>query len=600
MRNTDQQPLGKGVMASRRGAVLVKFGAAALVVGAAAVGGYAWWSSSQAKTQDSGKTSDLVPVEMLSFDITTLAIGDLAAKSKLEIRSELENRATITEIVKEASRVKKGDVLVRLNGSEIETNIDQEKLQVEEARAAVVAAENDLKNQEEENLSSLRKAELKVALAELTREQWELGDLDKKYVQLKLDIDRAQRDLERLEEKHQKSLELYAQEFLSKNELDLDEIAHIEAVSKLQTALLDEEIFWTYEYPKELRTKSSDVTEALAERDRVDRSNQIALVSKQAGLTGKREQLRLREDRLAKLEEQLEKCTILAPSDGLVVYSTSLEEYEWQMSSQGALQIGREVNPNDLLIILPDVTDMVAKVRVHEAIGGQIKEGMPAIIKIDALAGQTFTGAVESIGVMAETNWRDPNRREYTIQISLDKDAENVEKLKPSMRCEAQIRLGRVEGVAAVPVQAVFSEGPVRYVYTPSGTKFTRVPVRVGRRSDTYAEISAGLDPGSKVLVRTPAAGEVLASAWDAAQLQTVGLRLNEKGEPEAVRAPGGEGRRGGGRGGPPPAEGAPNGPAKPEENAKPAGETTGASTGEPPAPAQAPAATAAAPTGAP
>jgi len=44
-------------------------------------------------------------------------------------------------------------------------------------------------------------------------------------------------------------------------------------------------------------------------------------------------------------------------------------------------------------------------------------------VKIDAYPGRVFTGEVDSIGVMAESQgrWMNPNRREYTIKIALDK-----------------------------------------------------------------------------------------------------------------------------------------------------------------------------------
>jgi len=157
-------------------------------------------------------------------------------------------------------------------------------------------------------------------------------------------------------------------------------------------------------------------------------------------------------------------------------------------------------------------------------------------VTIDAISGETFFGVVESVGVLAETGgWRDPNRREYSVRIALDHDnSDGV--LKPSMRAEAEIMLGAVQDALTVPVQAVFSDGPVKYVHVPRGSRFERVPVQVGRMSDTSAEILKGLGDGTRVLLREPEAGEVLAGDWTREQLEGVGVALDDQGNPITAR----------------------------------------------------------------
>lgn len=525
-----------------RGIALIRAIVGLGVVALAAGGG--WVAIVGGKNGDNGKRSaltDMVDVRVMDFDVTTVSTGEIEAKNRIEIRSKLETEAAIVEIVREGARVAKGDLLVQLNGNQLQEAIDREKIDVEGARAEFVAAENDYTNQVEENESSIRKAELKVTLARLALNQWLDGELMKRYEELKLAIERARRDLERQRDKYERSQELFAQGFLSKNELDLDEIGFIEADSKYETAILDEEIYWTYQYPKDSEQKHSDVTEAEAELERVKRSNEIALVGKQANLDSRRQRLAMREERLAKLEQQLESCRIVAPTSGLVIYATSMDDY-WDMQGRGAMQIGRMVSPNDLIMVLPDVSELIAKVRVHETIAGRVREGLPATIKIDALGGAVFTGEVQSVGVLAEsTNWRDPTRREFTVRIAI-LDGPGIETLRPSGRCEAEIRLSRAESVKTVPVQAVFSDGPVRYVYMPRGPRFIRKPVQVGQVSDMYSEIVTGLESGDRVLLRRPTAGEIVDEPWNEEQLQLVGLRLNDRGEPERIASAGGPG----------------------------------------------------------
>ena len=212
--------------------------------------------------------------------------------------------------------------------------------------------------------------------------------------------------------------------------------------------------------------------------------------------------------------------------------------------------------PNELVMILPDTSEMVASVRVQESLAGRVRPGQQAMLKIDAAGGKVFVGRVDSIGILAETGgWRDPNLREYTVKIGMATEAEHG--LKPSMRCEAELTLDQVGEALTIPVQAVFNDGAVNFVYTESGVRFKRVPVQLGRRSSKVAEIVKGLAEGQMVLVREPSAGEVLAQAWAKAELEAVGYSIGEDGQPVAPQGPGMRGGRPGGR---------PSGQGKPGE----------------------------------
>ncbi|MEL7473573.1 MAG: efflux RND transporter periplasmic adaptor subunit [Planctomycetota bacterium] len=538
--------------ATRRGGVAL-WAIAGLVLVAGAAGAIALASGGGASSADGPITGDLGAAEVRTFDITTVANGELEARNQIEIRSQLEQRSTITYIVDEGQRVNEGDLLVQLNTDAIETKIEEELLRVESSRNEVAAAETSYRIQISTNDSALRKAELNLELKRLALQQWQEGDVTKRRQQLQLAVEQAERQLKRLDEKFERSEKLLSQGFLSKNERDIDEINYVEAVAKLESTKLDQEIYDKFQYPRDERSKLSDVEEAEANLARVIEENEINLKNKKSNLETKRRQLTLREQKLEKYRSQKMAATIAAPSDGLVVYASSLDQGRRWGGNDGPLQIGQQVNTNELLIALPDTTDMIAAVRVHESLAGRVQPGQPVDVKIEAAGGGMIRGEVESIGVLAETGgWRDPNRREYTVRVALN-DAEA--NLKPSMRCEGVIRLGRVEAALAVPVQAVYSDGAVRFVYTPAEGKFRRVPVQVGRRSAAYAEILAGVEKGATVLLREPDPAEVLAQPYEDTELAMVGLVRDEGGR---IRPD----RPAGSRGGPPAIAQSPGAPA--------------------------------------
>jgi multidrug efflux pump subunit AcrA (membrane-fusion protein) len=481
--------------------------------------------------QDTRATSDTATVLKTSFDITTLATGELEAKKQVELRSRLEQQTVIQEIIAEGTRVKAGEVLVRLNADKIQTQYDEQLLQIETAKSEFVAAENGYNIQVNENANNLRNAALKVTLAELSLSQWLEGEVKTKREANRLALSQSKLELDRLAEKLIRSQKLQEQGFLSKDELDRDELDYIRAQSAWIKAQLDDKVYEQYQFPKDEKQKRGDLDQANSELTKVKMNAEIDLASKSASRNNKRTQLTIRENTLAKLKQQLDASVVTAPSDGLVVYATSIRRNMWG-GGEGPLQIGRQVYPNELLIVLPDTSEMVASVQVHESLAGDVKPGMAAMIKVDAVGGKSFQGTVDSIGVLAEAGgWRDPDRREYTVKIKLEA-GEEIVALKPSMRCEARLTLGRVDDAIAIPVQGVFSDGPVRFTYAKSGKRYERTPIKIGKRSDTYAEVLAGVNPGSTVLLRDPTPSEVLAGPWDKARLELAGYSLDEKGNP--------------------------------------------------------------------
>lgn len=520
---------------------------ALFTVGGLVVVGGSWYVIAGRGDGSQAGTGEVAAVSTQDFEITTTASGELEARNRVELRSGLERQSLITFIVPEGTRVKAGDLVVQLQTDQLKTELDEVEAQVVSAKAALVSANKAFEIQQNENESKLRQSRLAVQIAELTLDQWFEGDVAIKRRDLSLAMERAEVELERLADRYRQSQELYDEEFVSKDEMDRDEVQYIEAISQWKVSQLQRDVYESYQYPKDEKQRRSDVTEAQAEVERVLLNNSSELERKAADRTNAEQTLALRESRQARLKQQFGSATIHAPQDGLVVYATSLERGGWGGRGDVTLQIGQQVSPNQLMVILPDTSEMLAAVRVPESMAGRIRKGMPANVRVDAAGGLTLNGQVESIGVIAETGgWRDPNLREYTVRISLDIGGYG-ERLKPSMRSEARITLGAAKDALSVPIQAVFQDGPVQYLnkIAPSG-KVARLPVKLGKRSDTKAEIVAGAASGDKVLLRDPLPSETTFKKWDPDQLKAVGYALDENGQPRGTGMPGG-GMPGGG-----------------------------------------------------
>jgi hypothetical protein len=202
---------------------------------------------------------------------------------------------------------------------------------------------------------------------------------------------------------------------------------------------------------------------------------------------------------------------------------------------------------------------MVANLKVSEALSGRIKPGQRVTVFSDAMPNQPIGGEVTGVSVLAAAGgWRDPNRREYTVKAALDTDP--ALGLKPAMRCKAEVLLGRVDDTVNIPVQAIFRQGPVAFVYVEGGGGFEQRQVELGRASELQIEITKGVQPGDEVLLREPKSFEITkkldASVFELANASAPGfgggrppaMNATPPAAAEGAPAGGGEGRPRGGR----------------------------------------------------
>ncbi|MCH8822140.1 MAG: hypothetical protein IH984_01405 [Planctomycetes bacterium] len=500
------------------------------------------------KDNGSIAAGDRALVKRSSFKISIPTSGELAALEQVEIRNKLEIRAVITEIVDEGDYVKAGDVLMRFADDEINNRIKDAQDEVNTAESTFVAATSNLAITLSQQESELADANLSVMLAKLSLKAWEGGSVKRMRKGLAVDLEAAELDHERAVARFEDSKRLVKEDFVSMDEFKRDEITKIKAAAALEQAKLDCEVYEKYTYVIEKAEFESDVKQAIDRLGRVLERQKAELESSDSDVASKKYQAESRRERLADLKEQLGYCIITAPTEGLVVYYSSLESGgHWRNQGQPP-DVGTELRPNERVILLPNMAQLIAIVKVDEARSGLIKIGQSATVKSDALADVILNGEVIEVGVLAESGgWRDPNRRDYSIKILLY-DASGFG-LKPSMRCKAEINVGEVNDALCVPIQAVFRNGAVPFVYVPKASGYEQKQVSLGRISELDVEITSGLTEGEIVLLRVPDPSEIVAKldvditlASQSSKRQGNGRPASAAGADRPQRGPGGGG----------------------------------------------------------
>jgi HlyD family secretion protein len=493
-------------------------------------------SRAPASTQPGGgRPSDTTDARVMSFDVTTVAAGSFVALKQAELRNELGIQTTLKKILPEGSAVKAGEVVAELDVKQLSDKLSEAEMAITTARTELSSAENALEIQRVENESALRKAQVTVELADLDLNKWVKGEVESRRQTLQVAIQEAQTKLDRSRKKFEQSKPLFEKGFISESEYQADRIELDAAELSVETARLNRRLFDDFEEPKERRKRQSDLEQAQGELRAVDRRNANQLATKEVELANRRQQVQLREAAMKELRDQLDKAVMKAPSDGLVVHGSTLQRW-WDDS--GAFREGSNIRPSQLVVAISDVSSMKVVAKVHESLQGRVKVGQVVSVTVPSLDGRSFPGKVSSVAPMAtQDGWSD-DAKVFEVSILLDV---KTDVFKPAQRAEAHITLDHVPGALSVPIQAVGSDGPVRYVLVPSQQergRFERRPVKVGRRSERFAEILGGLATGDAVLLRQPEPREVRAQPFSPEQLAAVGLKFGDRGEIVPVAVP--------------------------------------------------------------
>ena len=145
---------------------------------------------------------------------------------------------------------------------------------------------------------------------------------------------------------------------------------------------------------------------------------------------------------------------------------------------------------------LDNITRLYIPMDVSEIDVLKIRDGMRAQIVFDANAGHTYEGIVASVSASGVSSG---NRVTFGTMVEiLDPD----DKVKVGMTAEVDLILEESENTLIVPANAVFSENGSSFVTVADGKNLRDVPVRVGLKTDTVAEILGGeLKEGDPVRV---------------------------------------------------------------------------------------------------
>jgi len=530
-----------------------------LLIGAA-VAAY-WAVTRMRKTGESAYRGAVFPARNQEMVISVTERGTLESNNATEITCQVEGRNEIVSLVPDGSIVKKGQLLVQLDDSDLKEREAQQSITCQSASADYIQAKESYAIQQNQNDSNIKAGELDVQFARMDFERYlgvklaqnildgkvklsqlSLGDMEpdkaaealdklglggaarKEWQKLQSDIDLADEKVKRAYSDYLWSRKLGpanddnpdGKGYISQSDVEADKLQWQAAQAEAAQAKLAKNLFLRYDLPKEAQKLHSDYREAERELQRIHAKARAELAQAESKLKSKEAALKLQTARLQKLRDQIAKCAIRAPRAGMIVYASTTNRWGRE---QDIIEEGAQVRFRQVLIRMPDPTSMALKVKIDETVIDQIKPGLKVNVTADSFPGMVMIGTVKKVASTPDPQlrWMSTDTNTYTTLVTLDNPPK---KLKPGMSAKAEIIIDRLENPLVVPVQAVFMLKGLRVCYVLKSSKPEARPVEIGHSNNDFIEILSGLTLGEKVLLARPVNADETRVAQLAAERQ--------------------------------------------------------------------------------
>ncbi|HMO49710.1 MAG TPA: efflux RND transporter periplasmic adaptor subunit [Kiritimatiellia bacterium] len=432
-------------------------------------------------------------VEQGELSVTVRASGEILSRDANRIIPRIKRGVVVSFLAPEGSRVKKDEIIARFSPDELDQRITEAEATLADRELQVVSAQADLEIQTLDNANTLKLAEQAVSDAEMELLKFIEGDEPRDLRAAELRIATTISNRERSIRKHREATELLQEGFITEDQVEEERIAMETAEVDAETAEQELRILQEYDVPLRRNRAESNLERARTELEKTLKKNDVQAQNKRQALENAVRARDRAEIELENLRREREDFDVRAPIDGVVNYGDPANP--WRRTD---IQAGMNLNPGEVLITIPNMTDMQAVVNVPEADVDKVTSGLAATIYVEAMGRRTFSGEVVRVAEVANPGgWLSSDVKEFRVEIAIP----DGNGLRPGFTCDAVITVEQIPDALLLPIQAVFREGDRWVVHKGSPGRSKATPVEIGRSSVTQVHVLDGLRKGDRVLL---------------------------------------------------------------------------------------------------
>lgn len=404
-----------------------------------------------------GRTMLLHEVQVSDFEAFVTEPGDVESSMNTEVRCEVESLGqsgtAIISIIEEGSQVKKGEELITFDKS----NLEDKKI----GQEIVVAGDEALLTQARRNLEH--------ATRTLTEYQEGLFEQEKELYEG--EVLAAEEVLKSNQASLKHGERLAARGFITQLQLQSEQFAVESAQRDLAAKNRKLDVYVRFTREKLVGQYEGDITRLTA----------LSLAAKKT--------LELSQKKLREIDEQVELCTVLAPSDGQVVYVN--DERRGVVIEEGTV-----IRDQQLVIVLPDLKQMQVDVHINESHVNRVKIGDRVEIILDAAPETPLTGKVKEVAAYPFPRRWHGAPLEYGSVVTIDDPPASI---RPGLRAKVKISFASQPNVMQVPIASVIEHQKQHFCLVQKGNDWDVRLVVIGLHSSSTVVVDEGLSVGEKV-----------------------------------------------------------------------------------------------------
>ena len=420
----------------------------------AAATGAAFWRGNSKRTREYLTHT----VERGKLTVSVIEQGTLESSNNTEIKCKVRGFSMVNYVVPTGTVVEAGQELVRLD-----TKVIEEQHSLTKTNTFIAQA-------------TLAQTEANVEKAKIAIEAYEQGRFRSQLQALEKELAAHKRNLRTARKMHERSKSLFRQGYVT--ELEVEGNAFTVTQAELELKVKETEIKVLKEFTRKMQLETLQGNKTASESK---------LAADQAGLAMEIK----RRDRGA---QELEDCVIRAEKSGLVIYPSAAS---WKSTPD--ITEGATVRKDQVLLLMPDLSQMQVKLGIHESVVDRVRPGLKAVV---TLPDRTLVANVSEVAsVTRPSGWWTGNVVKYDTIIELPSDAG----LKPGMSAEVEVILSVHPDVLLIPVAAVVETEGGAFCWVQNESEPNKRLIELGDSNDVFIEVLAGLNEGEKVVLNPTA-----------------------------------------------------------------------------------------------
>ena len=428
--------------------------------------------------------------------------GSIQSRDKITLRSELEGNNTIIWVIDEGVNVKAGDLLLEFDSAALVTKRNDQEITAATAEGNLIISEEKLEVTKGDCDANLLEREVDVTLAKMKLEKYEKGDYPQQKREYEADIALADEEVKRAAEKLEWSQRLAKEGFLTRTELQADELALRRKEIALEMAETKMNVLTNYTVIQTRATNESSLRKATRALARTKWQNKSIMRQVETEIVQRTRERDRATNRLAELEFQISKSKIFAPTNGVVLYASTVQIARRRWWTR-PLAVGEMAVQRQELIYIPLDTGMIVELMVPEASLNKLELGMAANVKVDAFPDRVFHGKLAKIGILPDGQSAQLNPDLKMYKCELECDFSDVV-IRPGMSCDVELVKHSYEKVLYCPMQCVTRIDGVPHVYVQENGQWTPRKVEVGLDNNRMIHIVSGVSLGDVVMLAPP------------------------------------------------------------------------------------------------